>query len=233
MLIDESIVAASESAIYGILKAHDLLGRFTNNKTGAQKEYFNKPLFPHHHWHVDLAYIKILGIFYFMILLLDGYSRFLLHWDLMTDMRTQSVELFILETKEKYSNAKPKLIHDNGSQFIAKDFKSLASRLEIQQVFTRRNHPQTNGKLERMNGIVKQEAIRPNAPTSYQEAFQILNTFSYEYNYQRLHSGINYLRPSDMFFGREKEILKERKLKLELARIFRKNSNQNDTLHVS
>jgi transposase InsO family protein len=62
--------------------------------------------------------------------------------------------------KEKYPDARRMLINDNGSKFISNDFKELITRLQIQQVFTRQNHPQTNGKIERMNKTVKDEAIR-------------------------------------------------------------------------
>ncbi len=119
-------------------------------------------------------------------MMLDGYSRFVLDWELMPDMLGSSVEMFVQRVKEKYPYAKPRLINDNGSQFISLDFKRLLEKLEIQQVFTRRNHPQTNGKIERLNGTVKNEAIRPNAPSTYQEAWNILNNYSYQYNYQRL-----------------------------------------------
>ena len=93
--------------------------------------------------------------------MLDGYSRYLLDWELMPDMLGGSVEMFVQRVKEKYPHARPRLINDNGSQFISHDFKRLLQKLEIQQIFTRRNHPQTNGKIERMNGTVKQEALRP------------------------------------------------------------------------
>ena len=209
MMIDENIVFLSESAVYKILSEHHMLyGWARSEDSETQKEYRSKPRHPHHHWHTDIAYIKIKGIFYFLIMLLDGYSRYLLHWNLMTDMSGKSVEMFIQEGKEKYPFATPKLINDNGSQFISLDFKRLLSKLEIQQVFTRRNHPQTNGKIERMNGTVKNEAIRPNAPSSYEEAWEILNEYAYQYNYQRLHAGIEYLRPADMFFQRNQKILK-------------------------
>ena len=136
-----------------------------------------------------------------------------------------SVENFVQGVKDKYPFAKPKLINDNGSQFISHEFKKLLHRLEIQQVFTRRNHPQTNGKIERLNGTVKQEAIRPNSPQSYQEAWDVLNDYSYQYNHQRLHAGIKYLRPADMYFGRGQQVLTERKIKIETARTFRKQKN--------
>jgi len=227
MMIDQNIAYLSETSVYNILSNHNMLNGWNNSPLNkAEPEYRHKPHEVHQHWHTDIAYIKIQGVFYFLIMLLDGYSRFLLHWELMTDMRTKSVENFIQAAREKYPFAKPKLINDNGSQFISLDFKRLLSKLEIQQVFTRRNHPQTNGKIERLNGLVRQEAIRPGSPTSYQEAFDILNEYAMDYNYNRLHSGINFLRPSDMFFGRNKKILDERKSKVVAAKLHRKFQNK-------
>lgn len=227
MMIDEGIACLSESAVYDILAEHKMLSGWQPTPgLPAEKEYRHKPKYPHHHWHTDIAYIKIQGVFYFLIMMLDGYSRFVLDWELMPDMLGSSVESFVQRVKEKYPHAKPRLINDNGSQFISLDFKRLLEKLEIQQVFTRRNHPQTNGKIERLNGTVKSEAIRPNAPQSYQEAWEILNNYAYEYNYQRLHAGINYLRPADMFFGRGATILCERERKLSAARTTRQEQNR-------
>lgn len=227
MMIDENVAFLSESSVYQILSERDMLyGWARSESDGTKKEYQHKPKHPHHHWHTDIAYIKIQGVFYFLIMMLDGFSRYLLDWDLMTDMRTQSVELFVQRVKEKYPFATPKLIHDNGAQFISYEFKSLVTRLEIQQVFTRRNHPQTNGKIERLNGTVKQEAIRPAAPQSYQEAYEVLNEYAYTYNHQRLHAGIEYLRPADVFFGRATTILNERREKIFNARTNRREINR-------
>jgi len=226
MMVDEDAAYLSESSVYNILSAHGMLyGWARPDSEGAEKEYRHKPKYPHHHWHTDIAYIKIRNVFYFLIMLLDGFSRFLLDWELMTDMTGPSVELFIQRAKEKYPYAHPMLIHDNGSQFISHDFKRLVTRLEIQSVPTRRNHPETNGKIERMNKTVKSEAIRPNSPFSYAEAGEILNEYGYQYNYQRLHAGINYLRPADMFFERGNKILRERNQKMLLGRQLRKQVN--------
>jgi len=227
MMVDENVAYLSESAVYKVLSEHGLLSGW--NKTdasGVEKEYRNRPKHVHHHWHIDIAYIKIRHNFYFLIMLLDGYSRYLLAWELMPDMLGSSVETFVQKAKEKYPHVKPILINDNGAQFISLDFKRLLSRLQIQQVFSRRNHPQTNGKIERLNGTVRKEAIRPNCPMSYQEACEVLNEYAYIYNYQRLHAGINYLRPADMFFGRGMDILKERREKIILARKRRIEENR-------
>lgn len=227
MLNDAGVAFVSESAVYQVLSKHGMLHGFDKpDSRDTKKEYENKPKYPHHHWHTDIAYIKVSGIFYFLIMVLDGYSRYLLDWELMTDMLSSSVEDFIQRVKDKYPHAKPMLIHDNGSQFISNDFKKLVTRLEIQQVFTRRNHPQTNGKIERMNGTVKSEAIRPAAPDSYAEAWEVLNQYAYAYNHQRLHAGIHYLRPADVFFGRQYDVLRARRNNLLAARKERFNLNK-------
>lgn len=229
-MIDENVACLSETAVYNILQAHDMLSRFQKTGERAEKEFRHKPKFPHHHWHTDIAYIKIQGVFYFLIMMLDGYSRYLLDWELMPDMLGSSVELFVQRVKERYPHAHPKLIHDNGGQFISLDFKRLMQSLEIQQVRTRRNHPETNGKIERMNKSVKHEAIYPNSPQSYSEACEILNKYAYEYNHQRLHAGIRYLRPADMFFGRGQIVLAERDRKIAIARANRKKQNKSTSL---
>ena len=213
-MVDENVAHLTEYKVYDILFEHGKLAGWNKIDRGdTKKEYQHKPKHVHHHWHSDIAYIKLGGIFYFLIMLLDGYSRYMLDWELMPDMLSGSVELFVQKVKDKYPFAKPKLINDNGSQFISLEFKKLLQKLEIQQVFTRRNHPQTNGKIERLNGLVKQET------------WDILNNYCYQYNYQRLHAGINFLRPADMFFGRDQRILTERKLKIETARTNRKQKN--------
>jgi transposase InsO family protein len=227
MMNDSGTAYLSEPAVFKLLSEHKLLSRWDRADNGdTDKEYRDKPKYVHHHWHIDIAYIKIRGVFYFLVMVLDGYSRYLLGWDLMTDMLSSSVEAFVLKVKEKYPHATPKMIHDNGAQFISRDFKSLVTRLNIQQVFTRRNHPQTNGKAERWVGLVKQEAIRPNSPTSYQEAWQVLEEYAYLYTHQRLHAGINFLRPADVFFGRDKEILAERAKRVLVAKKVRRELNK-------
>lgn len=227
MLNDASVAYTTESTIYQLLKHNNCLKPATSvNNAETAKEYKQKPTRPHQHWHMDIAYIKIHGTFYFLIIMLDGYSRYVLNWELMPDMLGHSVEDFTARTKEKFPFERPILITDNGSQFISLDFKRLLTRIDIQHVRTRRNHPQTNGKIERFNGSIKNEAIKPNCPTSYQEACDVINDYVYFYNNQRLHYGIRHLRPADMFFGRENQVLTKRKVNVKIARQFRFLANK-------
>jgi len=217
MMVDRNIAFIPEITVYRLLKGLNMLSMgISGDKAG--NEYKNKPLYVHHHWHTDIAYIKIRSVFYYLIMMLDGYSRFLLNWELMTDMTEFSVSLFVQETREEYPEREPMLIMDNGTQFISRDFKHMLSEIDLHPVHTRRNHPQTNGKIERMNGTVKTEAIKKNTPVTHREACRILNDYQYEYNYQRLHAGIQYLRPADVFFGRDKNVLNDRKMKILVAR---------------
>ena len=110
---------------------------------------FEQPLQPHQHWHIDVSYINLCGTFYYLCSILDGFSRFLVHWDLRESMREADVEVILQRAKEKYPEAKPRIISDNGPQFIARDFKELICISGMTHVRTSPYYPQSNGKIER------------------------------------------------------------------------------------
>ncbi|MDY5116802.1 DDE-type integrase/transposase/recombinase, partial [Treponema succinifaciens] len=85
----------------------------------------DQPEAPHEQWHTDISYIKVPGVFYYFISIMDGYSRKILDWALCENMEGINIELLVARVKEKYPEAKARIIHDNGKQFISKDFKSL------------------------------------------------------------------------------------------------------------
>lgn len=231
-MIDEGIAYLPESAVYRILRIFKLLGRAFKENDGASKEYENKPLYVHHHWHTDIAYVIMSCIHYYLIFMLDGFSRFLLHWELMTDMSGISVELFTQKTIDKYPEGRPMVIHDNGSQFISHDFKKILFENNCINVPTRMKHPETNGKAERFVGLIRSEALRPNSPAYYGEGIKVIEKFVDEYNNNRYHAGIGYLKPVDVFHGRGPAILAERREKLKQARQerFFRNSELNRIL---
>ena len=231
-MIDENIAYLTESSAYRVLRSFKLLGRAFKNNDGALKEYESKPQYVNHHWHTDIAYVIISGIHYYLIFMLDGYSRYLLHWELLTDMSKVSVEIFIQNTIDKYPEAEPMIIHDNGSQFISREFKRILFENNCKDVPTRIKHPETNGKAERFVGLIRNEALRPNSPSYYSEAKRVIENYVNDYNNNRYHSGIGYLKPADVFNGRGDLILAERKRKLAAARQERieKNTKLNSIL---
>jgi transposase InsO family protein len=85
-------------------------------------------------------------------------------------MEETDVETVVQRALEKYLGAKPRIISDNGPQFIAKDFKQFVRLMRLSHVRTSPYYPQSNGKLERWHGSLKRECIRPTAPGSLDEA---------------------------------------------------------------
>ncbi len=121
--------------------------------------------------------------------------------------------------KEK-SEAKPRIISDNGPQFIARDFKEFIRISGMTHVRTSPRYPQSNGngKLERWHKSLKSECIRPGTPLSMEDAKRLIQQYVDRYNDVRLHSAIGYVTPKDMLAGRQVEIHTERDRKLEQAR---------------
>ena len=122
MMLDRDVAAASPSNVYRVLKAAGRIGRSTN-KPSKKGTGFHQPIKPHEHWHIDISYINIHGTFYYLTTILDGYSRYIVHWEIRRSMTEQDELVVLQRAKEKFPNETPRIISDNGSQFLAKDFK--------------------------------------------------------------------------------------------------------------
>jgi transposase InsO family protein len=225
MMLDQNIVAVSPSSTWRVLTKAGLLQKW-NKKTSLKGTGSAQPLRPHEHWHVDISYLNIHGTFYYLCSLLDGCSRFIIHWEIREQMAETDVEIILQRAKEKYPEARPRIISDNGPQFIAKDFKEFIRISGMTQVRTSPYYPQSNGKLERFHQTIKSECIRPGVPLSLDDARRIVEECTQHYNTVRLHSAIGYITPADKLNGRDQEIFKERDRKLEEARAPRKQKRQ-------
>ncbi len=221
MMIDADVVAVSPATVYRVLKKAGRLDRW-NRSRSKKGTGFVQPLKPHEHWHVDISYINVAGTFFYLCSLLDGYSRVIVHWDLRLSMTELDVECIVQRAREKFPEAKPRIISDNGPQFIARDFKEFIRVTGMTHVRTSRNYPQSNGKLERWHKTLKSDAIRVKALADADEARRVISAFVEHYNGIRLHSAIGYVAPNDYLIGREKEIWTARDAKLEAARELRR-----------
>src|SRR3989454_2218018 len=179
---------------------------------------FEQPLGPHQHWHVDVAYINIAATFYYLCSVLDGYSRYVVHWEIRESMTEAVVELILQRAWEQFPQASPRIISDNGPQFIARDFKEFIRMCGMTHVRTSPFYPQSNGKIERWHQSLKSECVRPGAPLSIDDARRLVERYVNYYNRVRLHSAIGYVTPRDKLEGREAQIFAERDRKLEDAR---------------
>jgi len=225
MMLDADQVACSPASVYRVLKHAGLLAgptpTFTKKGTG-----FVQPLLPHEHWHVDVSYLNIAGTFYFLCSILDGWSRFIVHWEIREKMEEKDVETILQRAREMYPDARPRVISDNGPQFIAKDFKEFIRIAGMTHVKTSPYYPQSNGKIERWHKTLKGDCIRVNVPLSLDDARRLVADYVDHYNNVRLHSAIGYVTPRDKLEGRDKQILAERDRKLAEARERRKQQRQ-------
>ena len=232
MMLDQDIVAVSPSSTYRVLRKADLLKKW-NGKKSLKGTGFVQPLAPHEHWHVDISYLNLCGTFYYLCCFLDGCSRYIVHWEIREQMAESDVEVILQRAKEKFPDARPRIISDNGPQFIAKDFKEFIRLSGMTHVRTSPFYPQSNGKLERFHKTFKEECIRPKTPLSLEDARRIAGEYIDHYNNVRLHSAIGYIAPVDKLTGRHKEIFKERDRKLEEARELRRKKRQEASNQVS
>jgi len=220
MMLDRNIVAVSPSSTWRVLSQAGLL-QCWNRKSSLKGTGFQQPLKPHEHWHVDVSHINISGTFYYLCSVLDGASRYIAHWELRESMKESEVELILQRAREKFPDVSPRIISDNGPQFIAKDFKEFIRLCGMTHVKTSPYYPQSNGKIERWHQSVKRECIRPGVPLTLDDARRLLTGYIERYNTVRLHSAIGYLTPLDKLNGRETEIFADRDRKLEEARRLR------------
>jgi putative transposase len=229
MMLDRDIVAVSPSSTYRVLKGAGLLDCW-KPKPSLKGTGFVQPLGPHEHWHVDVSYLNICGTFFYLCSLLDGCSRAIVHWELRETMTEADVEIILQRSLEKYPHAKPRIISDNGPQFIARDFKEFIRIAGLTHVRTSPYYPQSNGKIERWHKSLKNDCIRPGVPLNLQDARRLVTRFVEHYNTVRLHSAIGYITPADKLDGKEEAIFAARDQKLLQARETRKiKRNKNNT----
>jgi len=221
-MVDASIAAVSPATVYNVLKRCGLSKKWA--ELGEEgKKGFDQPQSIHEQWHADYSYVRVCGNFYYFVSVMDGYSRKILTWGLYPSMEGLWAEVELAKAKELYPFARPRIITDNGSQFISKDFRELLSLLEIEHTLTSPGHPQSNGKLERFHRTFKCEHVRKSAFLSYEDAQERMGKWIKYYNEQRLHGALLYLPPEDVFQGLKDKRLAERKNKMYTACVNRRN----------
>ena len=217
MMLDADVVAVSPASVWRVLHGAGRLARW-NRKPSSKGQGFQPPPGPHQHWHVDISYLNLAGTFYYLCSVLDGYSRYLVHWEIRESMTEAEVEIILQRAREKFPQATPRIISDNGPQFIARDFKEFIRICGVTHVRTSPFYPQSNGKIEIWHQSLKGECLRPGVPLSIEDASRLVGCYVNHYNGVRLHSAIGYVAPLAKLEGRESQIFAERDRKLEAAR---------------
>jgi putative transposase len=231
MMMDRDVVAVSPSSVYRVLKEAGLLADRWS-RPSRKGRGFVQPLEPHEHWHIDFSYVNVGGTFYYLCSILDGCSRWIVHWEIREAMKEADAEIVLQRAREKHPGVRPQIISDNGPQFVAKDFKEFLRVWQTTHVLTSPHYPQSNGKLERYHRTLKEAAIRPKTPLSVADARRVVGEFVDHYNRVRLHSALGYVTPHDRLEGRHLEIYAARDRKLEAAREKRRQQRANPQFRI-
>lgn len=214
---DHGGFSVSESSVYRLLKRHGLIHEVEVVGFPAGKEYRVKTMRINEQGPSDASYFFVVGWgWYYLISVLDDYSRFILAWELKRDMTAQSISEVVQEAVEWTGMEKvpgedrTRFLSDHGPGFLARALEDYWRTLEIRHVYCSPYHPQTNGKLERFHETLKAR-LNLVVVTSPEALRAALAEFIEFYKYRRYHEGIDHVTPADVYFGRREEILKRRK----------------------
>ena len=152
-----------EPTVYRLLKKEGLV-KPPGMKLLAGKEYQRKTSGPHQMWATDASYFRVRGWgYYYMVTVMDGYSRSILAWKLQLDMTADSliqvVQLAIDATgmTEVPLEDRTRLLSDNGSGYVSRAFRDYLGLVGTRHALAAPYHPQSNGKLERYYQSIKQD----------------------------------------------------------------------------
>jgi len=213
---DEKRYFISESSAYRILKAADLITAPSHVVIKAAAEFHDKTTAINEMWQTDFTYFKIIGWgWYYLSTILDDYSRYIIAWKLCTTMRahdvTDTIEMALTASgcDQAVVRHKPRLLSDNGSCYISGDLAHWLDKRKMGHVRGAPFHPQTQGKIERWHQTMKNRVLLENYYLPGDLEHQI-GIFVDYYNNQRYHESLNNVTPADVYFGRDKTIIRER-----------------------
>jgi transposase InsO family protein len=215
-ITDNAGFAVSESAVYRILRKEGLVKRQETQLTAA-KEYHTKTTRPHQMWATDASYFRVAGWgYYYLVTVMDDYTRFILAWKLQKDMSADSLIEVIQEAVDATGMTdvpvedRTNLLSDNGAGFVSRAFRDYLNLVGIRHILAAPFHPQTNGKLERYHQSIKREVNQ--LPYEFPRLLEkAIADFVAYYNFRRYHKALGNVTPADVLYDRREQILQRRK----------------------
>jgi len=215
-ITDNEGFAVSESTVYRKLRKAGLVKR-KETQLAAAKEYHTKTTRPHQMWATDASYFRVVGWgYYYLVTVMDDYSRFILGWRLQKDMSANSLIEVVQDAIDDTGMTdvpvkdRTRLLSDNGSGYVSRAFRDYLRLVGIEHILSAPFHPQTNGKVERYQQSLKREVnqLLYDAPSRLEQA---IGDFVVYYNYRRYHKSLGNVTPVDVLNGRREEIFRRRK----------------------
>jgi transposase InsO family protein len=215
-ITDNEGFAVSESTVYRILRREGLVKR-QETQISAANEYHTKTTRPHQMWATDASYFRVVGWgYYYLVTVMDDYSRYILGWKLQKDMSAESLIEVVQEAVDVTGMTdvpienRTRLLSDNGAGYVSRAFRDYLNLVGIGHILAAPYHPQTNGKVERYQQSLKREVNQlPYERPSHLE--KAIADFVDYYNHRRYHKALGNVTPADVLYGRREGILQRRK----------------------
>lgn len=218
LMLDDEVACLRPSQVYRVLLDADLLAR--RPRVAEVLTRPEAPTQPDQAWHIDLMYLYVRPRWYYLVDILDGYSRFLVHWSLNRTLGAETVTLTIQQALEALDARRPGcplLIHDHGPQFLSAEWRRFVIGAGLVDVKTRVAHPESNGRLERLHRTHREEGVNGQDLSDYYRAVDALARWSHYYNYRRPHSALGYMPPIEYYRGDPEARWNARRRKLAYA----------------
>lgn len=218
-MVDEDVAFLRPWMVHQVLTEADLLGRRRPAPEGLRRPA--EADHPDQRWHTDLMTLRFAGRWYWLVDVLDAYSRYLVYCEVLLTARADLVQLAVQRALETLDGrwrvpGEPEIVHDRGPQFRAREWRAFVGLAGMTDVATMPHHPQSNGRDERFHRTLREEVPMEDDDDLYRVR-ELIEAYRAYYNQRRPHSALRCLRPMDYYRGNPEARLAEREQKLQLA----------------
>ena len=234
---DQGLFHVSFSSVYRILKSSHLMSMRGNARAhnGRSKAPDRKELSgPNQRWCWDVSYLPTLvkGVYLYLYLLLDEFSRKAVQWRISWQHTAQEGRLLIEGALEDENildlpeQQRPEIVSDRGRQMKAQSIKRLCEIHQMPQLFARPRTPNDNPFVESFFSTTKTKPEYPGRFVDDEDASLYMDKYIDWYNNRHYHSAIDYVTPQQAHQGLREEIVKRRNREKQIQRQKRRQSNQ-------
>ena len=231
--VDQQRYFVSDSSVYRLLKAHDLITSPAFILLKAADRFAQPTSAPNQLWQTDFTYLRVIGWgWFYLSTVLDDFSRYILAWKLCTTMTAIDVSDTLAMALRNSGldrvrvRHRTRLLSDNGPSYLSAQLGSWLAEHGMTHTRGKPYHPMTQGKIERYHRSMKNQILLENYYLPGQLEQRLAEFVDY-YNLQRYHESLDNLTPADVYFGRAQAILTRREnIKLKTIELRRRLHHQ-------